>query len=155
LADREILSTMLSMGQVQLAIDEANRIIAEDPDARRIQALCYLGLIYSSIGQPLMYSDRVVLRLIPETLESDQVPRQLADDLIDHYLAAVTRPAHQSQLSVADKVRLAGSLAELAASVRVTHPDRSAELSRSAIAFYREAGATEAELELLRAIADS
>jgi len=152
-ADREILSTMLSMGQVQLAIDEARRIIEEDQDARRIQALCYLALVYSSVGQPTLFTDNVVLKLIPEAIESEQVPRQQADALIREYLESVSRPAILSQLTNPDKMRYGAGLAEQAAAIRTVNSESWARLSRSAVVFYRESGATEAEIELLRSIA--
>ncbi len=152
-ADRDILSTMLSMGQVQLAIDEAKRIVEEDQDARRIQALCYLALVYSSVGQPALFTDNVVLKLIPEAIESEQVPRQLADALIREYLESVSRPAVLSQLTDQDKMRYGAGLAEQAAAIRTVNSENWAKLSRSAVVFYRESGATEAEMELLRSIA--
>jgi tetratricopeptide (TPR) repeat protein len=152
-ADREILSTLLSMGQVRVAIEQANRIIAEDQDARRIQALCYLALIYSSVGKPAMFSDRIVMQLLPELLDSEQVPGELAGELVGHYLKAVMRPANQSQLSAQDQTRFAVAMAGQAELIRATNPEQAAAMSRSAIVFYREAGATEAELNLLRTLA--
>jgi len=144
---------MLSMGQIQLAIDEARRIIEEDQDARRIQALCYLALVYSSVGQPTLFTDNVVLKLIPEAIESEQVPRQQADALIREYLESVSRPAILSQLTNPDKMRYGAGLAEQAAAIRTVNSESWARLSRSAVVFYRESGATEAEIELLRSIA--
>ena len=152
-ADRDILSTMLSMGQVQLAVDEAGRIIEEDEDARRIQALCYLALVHFSVGQHEAFTDRVVETLIPEALESEQVPREWADSLVTYYLTAIMDPANQRLLSDQSKKRFGDRLTELSEAARATRPQQAADLSRSAVVFYREAGATAAELELLRALA--
>ena len=152
-ADRDILSTMLSMGQVQLAVDEAGRIIEEDEDARRIQALCYSALVHSSLGQHEVFTDRVVGTLIPEALESEQVPKELADRLVTYYLEAILDPANQRLLSDPSKKRFGERLAELSEATRATRPQQAVDLSRSAVVFYREAGATAAELELLRVLA--
>ena len=153
-ADRDVLSTMLSMGQVQLALDEAGRIIEEDEDARRIQALCYLALVHSSVGQHEVFTDRVVGMLIPEALESEQVPKELADSLVTYYLAAILNSANQSLLSDQSKKRFGERLTELSDAIRATRPQQAANLSRSAVVFYREAGATAAELELLKVLAE-
>jgi tetratricopeptide (TPR) repeat protein len=152
-ADRDVLSTMLSMGQVQLAVDEAGRIIEEDQDARRIQALCYLALVHSSLGQHEVFTDRVVGTLIPDVLESEQVPKELADSLVTYYLEATLVPANLSLLSDQSKKRFGEMLTALSEAIRATRPQQAAALSRSAVVFYREAGATTAELELLRVLA--
>ena len=153
-ADRDVLSTMLSMGQVQLAVDEANRIIEEDEDARRIQALCFLALVHSSVGQHEVFTDRVAGTLIPEALESEQVPKELADSLVTYYLEAILDPANQRLLSVQSKKRFADMLTDLSEAIRETRPQQAANLSRSAVVFYREAGATAAEMELLKVLAE-
>ena len=153
-ADRDVLSTMLSMGQVQLAVDEANRIIEEDEDARRIQALCFLALVHSSVGQHEVFTDRVAGTLIPEALESEQVPKELADSLVTYYLEAILDPANQRLLSDQSKKRFADMLTELSEAIRETRPQQAANLSRSAVVFYREAGATAAEMELLKVLAE-
>jgi hypothetical protein len=44
-------------------------------------------------------------------------------------------------------------LTKLSEATRATRPQQAVALSRSAVVFYREAGATAAELELLRALA--
>jgi tetratricopeptide (TPR) repeat protein len=148
-ADRNILSTMLSMGQVQLAVDQADRIAEVDGDARRIQALCYLALVYDSVGQRHLFTDRVIQQLLPVALTSQQVPGELAEALIAYYLAAVVEPANLRQLPDRSKTNLGAMLAELAESARVSRPQQALELSSAAVVFYREAGATAAELELL------
>ncbi len=145
---------MLSMGQVQLAVDEANRIIEEDEDARRIQALCFLALVHSSVGQHEVFTDRVAGTLIPEALESEQVPKELADSLVTYYLEAILDPANQRLLSVQSKKRFADMLTDLSEAIRETRPQQAANLSRSAVVFYREAGATAAEMELLKVLAE-
>ena len=152
-ADRDVLSTMLSMGQVQLAVDEAGRIIEDDADARRIQALCFLALVHSSVGQHEVFTDRVVGMLIPEALESEQVPKELADSLVTYYLGAILVPANLSLLPVQSKKRFGEMLTKLSEATRATRPRQAVDLSRAAVVFYREAGATAAELELLRALA--
>ena len=73
-ADRDTLSTMLSMGKVQLAVEEAGRVVEQDGDARRIQALCYLALVDSSLGQREVFTEGVIGKLLPELLESEQIP---------------------------------------------------------------------------------
>jgi tetratricopeptide (TPR) repeat protein len=151
--DREVLSTMLSMGQVQLAVDEAGKIIEADEDARRIQSVCYLALVYSSLGKHQTFTDHVVDKLIPAALESKQVPESSADALIAHYSRAIVDPANLRQLSNPDKNRFAQMLTEHSELTRTNSPKRAAMLLRSATWLYREAGATAAESDLLRTIA--
>jgi len=155
IGDRQILSTMISMGQVELAMEEANRIIAEDQDARRIQALCFAALIHVSVGQPALFTDRVILELLPATVSSEQVPGSQADDLADNYRHAVIHPQNLNHLRDSDRMRYGAALAELAEKTRATDPLQANDLLRLAVVFYREAGATEAELELLRLISGS
>ncbi len=155
IGDRHILSTMISMGQVKLAIEEANRIITEDQDARRVQALCYVALIYTSVNQPVMFTDRVVLELLPAIMNSNQIPEPQANDLANYYRSAVIDPRKQNHLRDTDRMRYAAALAELGEAIRVTDPRQANDLLRLAVIFYREAGATETELELLRSIANT
>ena len=154
-ADRHILSTMISMGQVELAIAEADRIITEGQDARRVQALCYVALIYTSVSQPALFTDRVVLELLPAIMNSNQIPGPQANDLANYYRNAVIDPQNQNHLRDADRMRYGAALAELAGVMRATDPQQANDLLRLAVVFYRDAGATEAELELLRSITDS
>ena len=155
IGDRQILSTMISMGQVELAIEEANRITAEDQDARRVQALCFAALIYTSVGQPALFTDRVILELLPAVVNSEQIPGSQADDLANYYRRAAIHPRNQNRLQDSDRMRYALALAELAETTRAIDPVQANDLLRLAVVFYREAGATEAELELLRSISGS
>ena len=138
-----------------MAIEEANRIITEDQDARRVQALCYVALIYTSVNQPVMFTDRVVLELLPAIMNSNQIPEPQANDLANYYRSAVIDPRKQNHLRDTDRMRYAAALAELAEAIRVTDPRQANDLLRLAVIFYREAGATETELELLRSMANT
>jgi Tol biopolymer transport system component len=152
-ADRDILSTMLSMGHVQLAIDYADSIVAADADARRVQALCYAALIDASLGQRQQLTEGIVSQLIPAALDSTQIPETLAQQLVRHYLDVVADPANQRQLLAQDKRRFGAMLAALADTTRTTRPEQSLQLRRTAVVFYREAGDMEMELDLLRVVA--
>ncbi|MDH3644829.1 MAG: hypothetical protein OES38_22175, partial [Gammaproteobacteria bacterium] len=148
-----VLSTMLSMGQVQLMVAEAGRIIEDHDDARRIQALCYLALVYASIGQHEAFTDQVVRSLIPEAMESEQVPRGSADRLVKYYANAALDPPNLRALSVGSKRQFGDLLARQSAATGISDPQR-AMLERSAAAFYREAAATDAEADLLRTVVE-
>ncbi len=147
IADRSILATMLSMGQIELAIAEAKRIAENDTDARRVQALCILALIYDSLGQGEAYAERVAQDLLPATLASRQIPGELADELIDDYLTALVAPSQLRRLSSGAQRELASALAELA---REAPAVKSATLFAAAAVVYRETGDAGAELSLLR-----
>jgi len=153
-ADRILLSTLLSMKQVKLAAAQAQAIIRQDEDARRIQALCFLALIDKGIAQRTMFTDVVIGRLMQELLESVQVPAELVDELFDEYLEAILDPESQRALSVRNKKRFGGMLANLAVESSGEHLQKALRLMQAAIIFYREAGETSRELELLQAAAE-
>jgi len=92
---------------------------------------------------------------LPATVSSEQVPGSQADDLADNYRHAVIHPQNLNHLRDSDRMRYGAALAELAEKTRATDPLQANDLLRLAVVFYREAGATEAELELLRLISGS
>ena len=63
-ADRDILSTMISMSYIPSADAYAREIISADTDTRRLQALCYLSLIHASLGQHGAYTENLVGALL-------------------------------------------------------------------------------------------
>lgn len=146
-SDRSILGTMLSMGQIEVAIAEAKRIAEDDSDARRVQALCILALIYDSLGQGDAYAARVSQDLLPATLASQQIPRELADALVEDSLTALVAPGQLRRLSSSAQRALATQLAKLAGEAPAMG---SAALLTAAAIVYRESGDVEAELSLLR-----
>jgi tetratricopeptide (TPR) repeat protein len=152
--DRIFLSTLLSMGQISLAVDEAARIIEQDQDARRVQGLCYLAMIDRAIGQHELFTDGIVTQLVPRAMQSEQIPREQADRLITTYLASALHPDNQRYLSDKSKRRLAEKLVELAETMRETYPQHAVRLSESAAIFYRESGETALEMEQLRTTAE-
>lgn len=153
-ADRNVLSTMLSMGQIQLAIDYAGSIIESDNDARRVQAHCYQAFIYSSVGHHEALTSHVIDGLIPTTLKSLQIPPPLADALFAYYLDLIMSPENLRQLSDSSKIRFGDQLGLLASGNRDTHTKQADELADQAAIFYREANAIQAELDLLRSIVE-
>lgn len=153
-ADRILLSTLLSMKQVKLAAAQAQAIIRQDEDARRIQALCFLALIDKGTAQRTMYTDVVIGRLMQELLESVQVPAELVNGLFDEYLETILDPEGQQALSGRNRKRFGGMLAKLASESSGEHPQKALRLMEAAIIFYREAGETRRELELLQAAAE-
>jgi hypothetical protein len=145
-ADRDTLSTMISMSYVPVATDYAREIAAASTDARRIQALCYLSLIHSSLGQHEAFSKNLVDALLPELLASAATPAQNVGGMLDSYLEQLTEHDNISQLGDSEKLMHGASLAALAQS----YPDRRNSLLRAAMAFYRSAGDTAAETGILR-----
>ncbi|NIM26622.1 MAG: hypothetical protein GTO28_00225 [Gammaproteobacteria bacterium] len=148
--DQIFLSTLLSMGQISLAVEEATRIIEQDRDARLIQGLCYLAMIDRATGQHELFTDGVVTRLVPHAMRSEQIPRESAEMLVAAYLRDALHPSNQRYLSARTKKRLADKLVELAQSMQDTHPQAAVRLSESAAVFYRESGKTALEMDALR-----
>ena len=86
---------------------------------------------------------------------SEQIPGSQTNGLVDYYRRAAVHPQNQNHLRDSDRMKYAAALAGLAETTRATDPSRADNLLRLAVVFYREAGATEAELELLKSISGS
>lgn len=151
--DQIFLSTLLSMGQLNLAVEEAGRIIEQDPDARRIHGLCYLALIDRATGHYELFTDTVVTQLVPEAMRSGQIPPEEAERLVTAHLTDALHPDNLRHLSGRSRDRLAERLVELAESMRAAHPQAAIRLAESAAVIYRESGKTALEMELLKASA--
>jgi tetratricopeptide (TPR) repeat protein len=152
-ADRILLSTLLSMKQVRMAVSMARSIIGQDGDARRIQAMCFLALVDKGTAQHERFTAGVIRELLPAALESEQVPEELVAMLVEGYLQDVLRPDNLRHLGGWSKKGLAGSLSSLARRKHQQHPELAVQLAQAATIFYREAGSTEHELQLLREVA--
>ncbi len=147
--DRDILSTMISMGYVPIATGYARELADTDSDVRRIQALCYLSLVYDSLGQHNAYTENIVEALLPALLTSPAMPTEGANEMLRWYLERLTDHKNIAQLEDAAKLRHGASLATLAQS----NPDHRDGLLRGSSVFHRGAGDIAAETNTLRSIA--
>ena len=145
-ADRDILSTIISMSYIPNADAYAREIISADTGMRRLQALCYLSLIHDSLGQHDAYTENLVEALLPALLAS---PVENSDELVDWYLDALTRDENINQLDDAAKLIHGASLAAMAQS----HPEKQEFLLRAAMVFYHGAGDLAAETAILQSMA--
>ena len=148
-ADRDILSTMISMGYVAAATGYARALADPSAGARRIQALCYLSLVYGSLGQHEAYSENLVQALLPALLTSPEMHAENVVEMLEAYLDGLTEHENIAQLDDAAKLWHGASLATLAQS----HPVHRDRLLRASMAFYRGAGDIAAETEILQSIA--
>ena len=148
-ADRDILSTMISMGYVPIATEYAREIADNDTDMRRIQALCYLSLVYDSLGQHDAYTENIVEAMLPTLLASPTMPAEGTNEMLEWYLDGLTAHENIAQLEDAAKLRHGASLVTLAQS----NPDHGNSLLRASSVFYRGAGDMAAETSILHSIA--
>ena len=149
IADRDVLSTMISMRQVELAARHAAQIALQDTDARRIQAFCYLALIYKSVGDAEAFTDQVINHLLPATLLSAQIPKPLTWALVTYYLEAVTALDNLQLLSSESQLSFGNALSAQLDAIPSSQTAHRTQLIQSVVTFYRQSGSTAAELALL------
>lgn len=151
-ADRLLFSTMLSMDQVALAVEQAQRVAADGSDARSLQAQCFLALVDQATSDGNRLARRITHSILPAALKCEDLPAAQIQDFIDSMLAALLSMDALAHVDADTKQVCAEKLSALSSAEAGNPQTVSRSLALAAAALYRDLGDQQRELLLLKRV---